>query len=158
MTEEAPEVTEVDGDTKPDDKPTEEKVELDPAALKAELARARKEAANYRVDAQRWRAHEDSQRTEAEKAEAARKEAESKLAALELRATRAEVAAAHQIPPDLVPLLAGATKEEMDASAAALKKHIRNGAAPDLKPGVRGRSVGSKGSSVDDFIRGSLRR
>lgn len=157
MAEEAPEAPEVDG-SQPDDKPAEETKELDGAALKAELARARREAANYRVDAQKWRVHEDGQRTEAEKAEAARKEAEGKLAALELRATRAEVAAAHQIPPDLVPLLAGTTKDEIDASATALKKHIRNGSTPDLKPGVRGRPVGSKGSNVDDFIRSSLRR
>jgi len=155
MTEETPEAPEVEGD-KPEDK-SEDKTELDGAALKAELSRARKEAAGYRVDAQKWRVHEDSQKTEAEKAEAARKDAESKLAALELRATRAEVAATHQIPPDLVSLLAGSTKDEIDASAAALKKHIRNG-APDLKPGTRGRSVGSKGSNIDDFIRSSLRR
>lgn len=160
MTEEAPEADKVDGGVAPEstDRIEDGKADLDADGLKAELTRARADAAKYRVDAQKWRSHEDQQKSETQKAQEKAAEAEAKLAAVELRATRAEVATKHQIPSDLVPLLAGSTKDEIDAAAVALKKHLKASGVPDLKPGTRGRSVGSSGNNVDDFIRGLQRR
>ena len=60
---------------------------------------------------------EESQKTEAQKAQERFEAAEKRAAELELKATRAEVAADKGVP---VSLLSGSTKEEIEASAEAL--------------------------------------
>lgn len=60
---------------------------------------------------------EEAQKTEAQKAQERLEAAERRAAELELKATRAEVAAAKGIPTEL---LTGSTREELEASADAL--------------------------------------
>ena len=60
---------------------------------------------------------EEAQKTEAQKAQERLEAAERRAAELELKATRAEVAAAKGIPTEL---LTGSTREEIEASADAL--------------------------------------
>lgn len=162
MADEAPEAAEAKTDEtpteteKPEAKPAEDKG-LDPDTLKAELARARADAAKYRVDAQRWRAHEDAQMSAAEKAEKAKAEAEAKLAAIELERDRAKVALRYKLDDELAEVLAGSTKEELEANAAKLAKRIGSG-KPDLMPGTRGKPVNGGKSDVDDLIRRMARR
>jgi hypothetical protein len=60
---------------------------------------------------------EESQKTEAQKAQERLDAAEKRAVELELKATRAEVAAAKGVP---VELLNGGTREELEASADAL--------------------------------------
>lgn len=67
--------------------------------------------------AQRLAELEESQKTEAQKAQERLDAAEKRAAELELKATRAEVAAAKGVPVDL---LSGSTQEELEASADAL--------------------------------------
>lgn len=143
--------TEQKPDTKPDDKGP------DPDLTKAELARARSEAAKYRVDAQKWRAHEEAQLSAAEKAEKAQKEAEAKLASIELERDRAKVALKFKLDDEIADALAGSTKEELEANAAKVAKRLGNG-RPDLMPGTRGKPVSGPKSDVDDMIRRMARR
>ena len=67
--------------------------------------------------AQRLAEIEEAQKTEAQKAQERLEAAEKRAAELELKATRAEVAAAKGVP---VSLLTGSTQEELEASADAL--------------------------------------
>ena len=60
---------------------------------------------------------EESQKTEAQKVQERLDAAEKRAAELELKATRAEVAAAKGVP---VELLSGSTQEELEAAADAL--------------------------------------
>lgn len=83
------------------------------ARAKDNLARASENEAA----AKRLAELEDSQKSEIEKAIARAEQAERALQASELRALRSEVAAAKQIPVDL---LTGTTKDELEASADAL--------------------------------------
>lgn len=69
--------------------------------------------------AQRLAEIEESQKTEAQKATERLAAAEQRAAELELKANRAEVAAAKGVPADL---LTGSTVEELTASADALIK------------------------------------
>lgn len=147
-------------ETKPDDKPEvtpDEDKGQDPDALKAELRRARADAAKYRVDAQRWRAHEEAQLTEAQKAQKAAQEAETKLKAIELERDRAKVALKYKLDHELADALAGSTVEELEANAAKVAKRLKSG-APDLMPGQRGKPVAGKESNVDAMIRQMSRR
>jgi membrane protein involved in colicin uptake len=142
------ETTEQRPEAKPDDKGQ------DPDHDKAELARARSEAAKYRVDAQKWRAHEEAQMSAADKAEKAKAEAEAKLATIELERDRAKVALKYKLDDELAEVLAGSTREELEANAAKLAKRISTG-KPDLMPGARGKPVAGAKSDVDDLIRRS---
>lgn len=161
MADDVQETTETETDeTKPDDKPEakpDEDKGQDPDALKAELRRARADAAKYRVDAQRWRAHEEAQLTEAQKAQKAAQEAETKLKAIELERDRARVALKYKLDDELADALAGSTVEELEANAAKVAKRLKSG-APDLMPGQRGKPVGRKEANVDSFIRQMARR
>lgn len=87
------------------------------AALKSE--REAKAAAEKRAAAAeaRVREFEDRDKTEAQKAADALADAQAQLAALTVAKTRAEVAAAKNIPASL---LTGSTQEELEASADAL--------------------------------------
>lgn len=67
--------------------------------------------------AQRLAELEEAQKTEAQKAQERLEAAEKRAVELELKATRAEVAAAKSVP---VELLSGSTQEELEASADAL--------------------------------------
>lgn len=67
--------------------------------------------------AKRLAEFEESQKTEAQKSQERLEAAEKRAAELELKATRAEVAAAKGVPVDL---LNGSTQEELEAAADAL--------------------------------------
>lgn len=76
-------------------------------------ARANEDAAKRLADL------EESQKTEAQKAQDRLEAAEKRAAELELKATRAEVAAAKGVPAEL---LSGSTQEELEAWADRLIK------------------------------------
>lgn len=86
----------------------------------ARLARERANYADYeelKTAAAELEKIRESQKTEAQKAQERLDAAERRAAELELKATRAEVAAAKSVPAEL---LTGSTREELEASADAL--------------------------------------
>lgn len=90
--------------------------------IAARIARERKRFEDYdeiRAKAARLDELEEQNKTEAQRAAERLAAAEKRAAELELKATRAEVAAAKGVPADL---LTGSTAEELEASADALIK------------------------------------
>lgn len=81
----------------------------------------------------------DAQKSEVEKARERAEAAERKAAEIETRAIRAEVAAAKGVP---VELLAGTTKEEMEAAADKLLAFRGQKPPADFGGGDRGSDVG----------------
>ena len=91
-------------------------------AIQARIARERAKFSDYddlKAKAAKLVELEDAQKTEAQKAQERLDAAEKRAVELELKATRAEVAAAKGIPAEL---LTGSTREELEASAEALIK------------------------------------
>jgi len=90
-------------------------------AIQARIARERaKIPTDYdelKAKAAKLAEFEESQKTEAQKAQERLDAAEKRAAELEIKATRAEVAAAKGVP---VELLTGSTQEELEAAAEAL--------------------------------------
>lgn len=89
-------------------------------AIQARLARERAKFADYedlKAKASKFEELENAQKTEAQKAQEALAEAQKRAADLELKAARAEVAAAKGVP---VELLSGSSREEIEAHAEAL--------------------------------------
>jgi hypothetical protein len=133
-------------------------------ALK-ELAKVRAEAADRRIknrelesQAQKWREHEESQKTELQKLQDSVAERDKRLAEKELEVTRARIARQFNVADDDLDLLVG-DEESMKRLAERIGKQESN--APkrpvDLLAGNRGTSVTGKTSAfnMDDLIRGS---
>jgi hypothetical protein len=121
-------MTEQTGDTNATEETNEQAPEFEPIAsqdaldkiIQARIARERAKFSDYddlKAKADKLREFEESQKTEAQKAQERLEAAEKRAAELELKATRAEVAAAKGVP---VELLSGSTQEELEASADAL--------------------------------------
>lgn len=96
----------------------------DPAVLRAELEKVRKEAANYRTKAkeleplaQRLKEFEDRDKSEGEKFTERLSAAEKRAEAAEQKALRLEVAASKGLSPTQAKRLVGATREELEADA-----------------------------------------
>lgn len=81
---------------------------------------------------------EDRDKSEAEKAQSKLSRAEKRAAEAEAKLLRFEVAADKQVPPDAIDLLAGTTREELEAQAdkiLALAKQAQQ--APEFDGGAR---------------------
>jgi hypothetical protein len=89
-----------------------------------------KEALTFKDEAEKWREYESSQKSEHEKLaeELARAKAEASEASARL--TRYEVAAQKGIPAEALDLLAGATREDLEAAAEKLLALIANQSKP----------------------------
>jgi hypothetical protein len=93
---------------------------------------------------------QESQKTEQQRLADRATAAEAKVAEMEARTLRAEVAAAKGIP---VTLLSGTTQVELEASADALIAFRGEKPKPDFGGGDRGSDVGAKGAQL---TRGAL--
>ena len=104
------------------------------------VRKLRGEAAAHRKEAQEAKARveefENAQRSEIEKAQAKTTKAEQRAAEAEAKLVRFEVATEKQIPPKLVPLLTGTTREELEAQAALILENAKP-ADPDFDGGTR---------------------
>ena len=123
------------------------------AAIQARIARERAKFADYdevKAKADKLAEFEDAQKTEAQKAQERLEAAEKRAVELELKATRAEVAATKGVP---VELLSGSTQAELEAAADALiafKGTAPNGPVlPD-----QGKSPTTQANTERDFIKG----
>jgi hypothetical protein len=104
-----------------------------------------KEIESLREKAKRFDEFEESQKSETQKAVDRAAAAEAKIAEIETRALRAEVAADKGIP---AALLSGATKEDLEASADALLAFRGEKPKPDFGAGDRGADVGARGKQL----------
>lgn len=140
---------------------------LTPEQLRAELTKVRKEAAARRVSerelkaqADKWKAYEESQKTELQKLQDAVAERDRKLAEAQTETLRAKIARENNVADEDLDLLVG-DEENMVRLAKRLGKSDQGSQNPaDLLAGNRGTPVGSKGTtfSMDEFIRGSVNR
>lgn len=123
-------------------------------AIQARIARERAKFSDYddiKAKAERFAELEESQKTEAQKAQDRLAAAEKRAADLELKAARAEVAAAKGVP---VELLSGGTQEEIEASADALIAFKGEQQKKDFVLPDQGRTPGkAAGSTADSFAR-----
>jgi len=106
---------------KPDYTPPATQADLD-RIIADRVSRERAKYADYDDVKSKAAEHDklvDAQKTEAQKAAERLAAAEKRAAELEVKATRAEVAAAKGVPAEL---LSGSTKEELEAAADALIK------------------------------------
>lgn len=120
-------------------------------AIQARIARERAKFAGYdegQAALAKLAELEESQKTEAQKAQERLDAAEKRAAELELKATRAEVAAAKGVP---VELLSGSTQEELEASADALIAFRGEQAKGPVIPGQGSRPEVS--GSANDWLR-----
>lgn len=124
-------------------------------AIQARIARERaKIPADYeelKAKAEKFKEWEDAQKSEAQKAQERLEAAEKRAVELELKATRAEVAAAKGVP---VELLSGGTQEELEASADALIKFKADSAQSGYVAPNEGRGGVANGvTPADSFAR-----
>lgn len=106
------------------------------------FSRQHEDAAKANADkAKQFDALEEASKTELQKAADRAAAAEAKLAETEARALRTEVAAEKAIPANL---LSGTTREELEASAAALLAFRGEKPRPDMGGGDRGTDIGSE--------------
>jgi hypothetical protein len=113
----------------------------EPKQFDAEYVRKlRGEAAAHRKEAQEAKARveefENAQRSELERASAKTTKAEQRAAQAEAKLLRFEVATEKQVPPKLVALLTGTTREELEAQAALILDNAKP-ADPDFDGGPR---------------------
>ena len=88
----------------------------------AELEKTRQERDAVQAAAQKWQQHEDSQKSELQLAQEKLAAAQQELAQAQTTNLLLEVAAAHGIKPEDVPLLGTGTKEDLEARAARIKE------------------------------------
>lgn len=102
----------------------------------AELEKTRQERDAVQAAAQKWQQHEDSQKTELQLAQEKLAAAQQELAQAQTTNLLLEVAAAHGIKPEDVPLLGTGTKEDLEARAARIKElyGAGNAAPPSNSP------------------------
>lgn len=124
-----------DGETPPagDGTPAggEEQESTDPAFLKKELERTRRESANYRTQLREAQDKLTGAKTPEEVA-AATKELVDKLAASDTALTRERVARKTNLPDELAARLVGTTEAELMADAKALAKLVQS--KPEVDP------------------------
>src|SRR5690606_30445158 len=122
-------------------------------AIQARIARERaKIPTDYdelKAKAAKLAEFEESQKTEAQKAQERLDAAEKRAAELELKATRAEVAAAKGVP---VELLSGSTQEELETAADKLIACKGEPAKGPVIPG-QGTMPAAAHESADDWLR-----
>jgi hypothetical protein len=128
--------------------------------VQARLDRERKKFADYddlKKAADRLAQIEEANKSEAEKAAARADAAEKRAAELEVKALRAEVAAAKGVP---VALLTGSTQEELEAAADALiafRGEQKAGPKSDALGRVNQNTVkGTTGDQFADFFTSNL--
>jgi len=117
-----------------------------------EQTRQVRDADRIRQQAEQVRLAEQGEyKTLHEQAEARARELEGEVQTLRLENLRSSVAAKHKLPEDIGRLLQGDTKEQMDAHAVKLAKHLALPVAPDTEGGVRevlgNRSVAEKAAA-----------
>lgn len=125
-------------------------------AIQARIARERAKYQDYdqlKADAAELAKIRESQKTEAEKAAEALAAAEKRAAELELKAARAEVAAAKGVPADL---LTGSTQAELEASADALIQFRGEQQPKGLHIPNEGRQPAVKGGSTAELFAAAL--
>lgn len=125
----------------------------DPAALKAELDKVRKEAAKYRTEARdlrpladKARQIEEADKTEAQKLADANAAEKTRADNAERELLRYKVAAVKQVPASLIDRLKGETEEEMAEDADLLLKDM-NRAPGSADSGPRDRDDKPKRST-----------
>lgn len=125
--------------------------------LRGDKAKLQARLADREELAKKWTAHEESQKTELQKLADRLATVEKEKAEHEARALRAEVAAAKGIPGDLVDLLTGSDKKELEAKADKLLNHLKD--TKKLPDFATRRSTGkpitgrTSDADVDNFIR-----
>lgn len=95
--------------------------------VESRLARERAKYAgfdDYKTKAEQFDQLQAANQTDLEKATARAEKAEKDLASARAAQLRTEVAHAKNIPAELAVMLAGSTKDELEASADALVKHL----------------------------------
>lgn len=120
-------------------------------AIQARIARERGKFSDYddlKAKAEKFAEWENAQKTEAQKAQERLEAAEKRAAELELKATRAEVAAAKGVP---VELLSGGTQEELEAAADALIAFRGEQAKGPFIPGQGKQPDAPAGTPADRF-------
>lgn len=125
-------------------------------AIQARIARERAKYQDYdqlKADAAELAKIRESQKTEAEKAAEALAAAEKRAAELELKAARAEVAAAKGVPADL---LTGSTQAELEASADALIQFRGEQQPKGLHIPNEGRQPAVNGGSTAELFAAAL--
>lgn len=95
--------------------------------LRAEAAKHRKEAAEAKAKAQEY---EDAQKSELERAQDKLTQLETAKANAEARLLRYEVAAEKNVPGNLMDLLVGDSKEELEAKADLILENVKPAEAP----------------------------
>jgi hypothetical protein len=123
---------------KPEPEPQEpEKPSLSAEQLQAELAKVRKEAAGYRTKlreaeplVKKAQEAEEANKTEVQRALERAEAAEKINADLQVGYTRMEIAAARNIPPDLIDFLGSGSREEMEERAERLLTRIPSTSTP----------------------------
>ena len=121
--------------------------------LEAELAKTRREAANYRTKlreaeplVKKAQAADEANKTEIQKANERAQAAEQRELATQTGYTRLELAVQYSIPPDDIDLIGSGTREEMDARAkrlAALNAAASKAAPPPTDRPVEGLRPGA---------------
>lgn len=123
--------------------------------------KSKDEIDQLRQAAEKYREHEDAQKSEIQRATDKATGLEKQLADLQSANARLMAAATHNIPPDLIDLLGHGTDEEINARAEALAEHLKATApTPALasKRPVESLTPGAAPSSgapatADDWIR-----
>lgn len=107
--------------------PADDKPARTPEQYEAELAKVRREAANYRTKlreveplAKKAQEADEASKTETQKALDRAQKAEQMLQERDTGYSRLELAVQYNIPPDDIDLIGSGTREEMDARAARL--------------------------------------
>jgi hypothetical protein len=98
------------------------------------VKKLRAEAAKYRTEAQEAKAkaqeYEDAQKTELEKAQDRLTQTETAKAEAEAKLLRYEVAAEKNVPANLLELLVGGSKEELEQKADLILENVKPAEAP----------------------------
>lgn len=137
----------------PPETPSEPKPAKTVEDLEAELAKTRREAANYRTKlreaeplVKKAQEAEDANKTETQKALDRAQAAEQALQEREVGFTRLELAVQHNIPPEDIDLIGSGTREQMEANAkrvAALNAAASKATPPPTDRPVEGLRPGA---------------
>lgn len=145
MAQEAPAPAEGEKPAAEASKPEAEQPQGDqPKTFDAEYVKTlRGENAQWRIKAQqadeRAQELEDAQKSELEKAQTKASRLEQKAGEAEAKLLRFEVAAQKQVPADMLDLLAGSTREELEARADRLLELVKakGSGTPEFDGGAR---------------------
>ena len=132
----------------------EQKKELTLEAALKELKEARSQAARYRTErnalneaAEKWKQHEDSQKSELQLAQERLAELEQELGQAQSTNLLLEIATTHGIKADDMALLGTGTREELEARAARIKE-LYGGSATQAPLSNTPHQKGNPGSAV----------